>query len=76
MVLIAFSTIKLADLGPFPRSKLLSLGFRLPDPKDPLCKCDMNDFEAPPRLRQLSIREAMEALDSHPEQEVIEVFDS
>ena len=76
VVLIAFSTINLAGLGPFPRSKLLGLGFTLPSTKDPLCKCDMNDFEAPPRLRQLSISEALETLNSHPQQDVIEVLDS
>ena len=76
VILIAFSTINLSRLGPFPRSQLLGFGFPLPSPHDPLCKGAMNDFEAPPRLRQLSITEALEALHNHPQQDVIEVLDS
>ena len=76
VILIAFSTLNLAGLGSFPRLKLLSLGFPLPDLNDPLCQCDMNDFRAPVRLRQLSIREVIEAVADHPQQDVIEVLGS
>ena len=76
VVLIAFTTINLANLGPYPRSKLLGLGFPLPDPKDPVCQSDMNDFGALPRMRQLNMNEALAILRSHPQQDVIEVVDS
>ena len=45
VVLIAFTTINLANLGPCPKSRLLSLGFPLPDRKDPSCPCDMTILE-------------------------------
>ena len=49
VVLIAFSTLNLVRLGPYPRSRLLGLGFPLPDPRDPASQSDMNDFGAQKR---------------------------
>ena len=76
VILIAFSALNLANLGSAARWKLLGLGFPLPDLNNPACRCDMNDFQSPVRLRQLSIREAVEAFAHHPQQDVIEVLDS
>ena len=76
VILIAFSTLNLANLGRAPLLHLLSLGFPLPDHKNPHYRCDMNDFQAPVRLRQMSIEEAVEAAQQHPHQDVIEVLDS
>ena len=76
VVLIAFSTLNLANLSSPARLHLLSLGFPLPDLDNPSHRSDMNNLKAPPRLRQLSIEEAVEAAASHPQQDVIEVLDS
>ena len=76
VVLIAFTTINLSGLGSYPRSRLLSLGFPLPHPNDPASQSEMNDFRGPPRLKQLSMQEALQALRSHSRQQVIEVVDS
>ena len=77
VVLIAFTTLTLTQLQVAPRAMLCGLGFPLPRPGDPYSHGPMNDFGAPCRGRQLTIREALNlsVIQTHPH-DVIEVLDS